>query len=930
MSFDSLKVACINIRSLLPKVYDLGVYVHSNKLDVIIVVETWLNSTIADGHLLIDDYVIIRNDRPAHGGGVAIYCRNSLAYSIIDTKKNIEEIFLLFRIGNAKLAIGGIYRPPKLNYKAFLDELESSLVSILPYCDKIFCGGDFNIDCLSDNPSTIYFLDFLESIDFKQLIDQPTRLTASTASLIDLFIVSDESLVVSKGVVGSGLSDHDFIHLTIKLSTYVRPSTTLSFRNFKAINFDEFNHDLGLIPFQHIFYMANINDKVEFFSSCLLSLFDKHVPVVTRTFRKTFAPWLTDNLKLMISLRERARSKFRQTKNPKDWDYYKSLRNITTKTVRLEKKAYISHVANTRDKKVLWSHLGRLGVTMKDHTNIPAHLKDPEKLNHYFVSPSKTVHSSRDRTINSYLASTKYRQKFSFVPVDVTSIFNIIKNIKSGAAGSDNVSLNMIKLCCPNVLPYITHIVNICLTEDVFPDNWGWAIVHPIPKVSKPSQFTDLRPISLLPILSKIFERIVAAQLSQYIKNENILPPTQSGFRAGYSCETALTDVTDNIHRATDNGLVTCLVLLDYSKAFDTVNVEVLLAILTHIGFTDNALRLIKMYFTNRRQSVRVDGLQSTPVAVLQGVPQGSVLGPILYTIYTFKLLSCLNYCKSHSYADDIQLQFSFKPSNWQMALNCINADLTSLYSTSIDHCLNINPDKTKAILFGPKRICNNLSNVFHLKINGKPISIVNSAKSLGLHLDNTFRYREQISRYIRSAYLNLKRLYPFRHILNQKIKKDLCESFVLSQFTFCCTVYHGGLDQYTAARVQRVQNSCLRFIYGIRKFDHISHKLKSAGWLNMQDRRLVQCLTFYHKIIISKSPPYLYNKIRFRTDVHNLTTRYRNLISPPLHKTTMFKRSFSYQIYSLYNDIPIDIKGSTLSSFKIKLKQFLSRRGNG
>lgn len=482
----------------------------------------------------------------------------------------------------------------------------------------------------------------------------------------------------------------------------------------------------------------------------------------------------------------------------------------------------------------------------------------------------------------------------------------------------------MIRLCCPLIIPHITHLVNSCLVEGVFPEIWKSALVCPLPKVSNPETLRDLRPISLLPVLSKVAERVISIQLTEYLSVFDVLPVTQSGFRPGYSCETALLKVTDDLIDAVDKGMLSCLVLLDFSHAFDTVNHSVLLAILEHIGFDATAVSLFRNYLINRSQSVRLNGSLSSPRTVLYGVPQGSILGPILFTIYTSNLLADLKYIKSHIYADDTQLYYSFPPSDWRVATSRVNEDLQQLFSKSLEHNLILNPAKSKVILFGPKRVCKEISTVFRVAINNINIPIVDKAKSLGLILDNTFRYRDQISLAIRNAYINLKKLFPFRHIFNEKVKRNLCDSFVLSQFSFCSPIYHACLDNISRNRIQKVQNACLRYIYGIRKFDHISHKLLSAQWLNMQNRRLLRILSLFHKIILTKTPPYLYNKIRYRTDVHNLLTRFRGRISPPVHKTVLFESSFTYQIYLLYNRLPLHFLSCSMSLFKSKIFQFL------
>lgn len=280
-------------------------------------------------------------------------------------------------------------------------------------------------------------------------------------------------------------------------------------------------------------------------------------------------------------------------------------------------------------------------------------------------------------------------------------------------------------------------------------------------------------------------------------------------------------------------------------------------------------------------------------------------------------------------YADDTQLYNSFHIEHYQQALLNINNDLNNIANVSQKHSLQINPLKSVILLFGSNNVLSELENRINLSINNTPIPVRAEARNLGLFMDNSFRYKTQLSNYIKQAYINLKLIYPHRKYLPTKIKSMLCETLVLSHFSFCSQVYGPSITADTVRRVQRVQNSCLRLVYGVRKFDHISHKLKESNWLSMQNRRTLQAACLYHKIITERRPPYLMQKISFRTDIHNLNLRYKGAITPPLHRTSLFESGFSYQISKVYNHIPLDIKNSSVKVFKSKFRQFLLNSQN-
>lgn len=427
--------------------------------------------------------------------------------------------------------------------------------------------------------------------------------------------------------------------------------------------------------------------------------------------------------------------------------------------------------------------------------------------------------------------------------------------------------------------------------------------------------------------MSKLVEKIMEVQFKSYLDQSNILPVIQSGFRPGFSCTTALLHITDDIIRAADEGRITALVLLDFSKAFDTINHNLLLEILHSCGVGVEALHLFQSYLTGRSQRVRFRGKLSNSKNSTTGVPQGSILGPLLFTVYTSQFVNYITHCNIHMYADDTQLYYSFYASEYERAEELINNDLEQLTIVSEDHCLLLNPRKSAVVLFGKKSECENLTTIFTLKVNQINIEITNCAKNLGLILDRTLRFRDQTSKNIQSAYSALRLLYPHRSYLDISTKRMLCETLVLSQFSYCAPIYGPCLDLDCAAKIQRVQKTCIRFIYGIRKYERVSHKLKDLNWLTMQNRRNLSSLCLFHKIITTHRPPYLYNKISFRSDIHNINVRSKGLLTPPLHKSVFFERSFSFTIYKLYNSVPDNLKNVGENRFKKEIARYLLQR---
>lgn len=275
--------------------------------------------------------------------------------------------------------------------------------------------------------------------------------------------------------------------------------------------------------------------------------------------------------------------------------------------------------------------------------------------------------------------------------------------------------------------------------------------------------------------------------------------------------------------------------------------------------------------------------------------------------------------CAQHYYADDTQVYLSFDIDESQQAIAALNVDLYELNEISRKHCLTLNPKKSIAIVFGRRGDREQFLETFSqsIKLNDQVIPFRSCVKNLGLHIDNDLRFTEHVSQAVKRAYAGLKLLYTNRHVFDKNTKTLLCNSLVLSHFNYCDVIYGPCLTAFDSNRVQKVQNSCLRLIHGIRKFQHISHAFELSEWLRMSDRRYIHSACMYHSILLNKTPPYLYNKITFRTDVHNVNIRFKHTLTTPIHYTELFKRAFSYNIVMIINGIPFDLKTCSIHSFK-------------
>lgn len=918
----------LNVRSLLNNFDIFKDQLNGLKLDILGVSETWLHRGVSDRAVAIENYSFIRCDRNTRvGGGVGIYISNEFEYTVIvcEVKDFIEHIWIRVKFDDKCLIVGNLYRPPNGSYHDFINHFEDKLINIFAQYDLILCFGDFNVNMLNiGTPHAIQLNNVLETFGLVQLISEPTRISRTASSLIDLVCYNSDD-VIEEGVRDVHISDHMLVYCKLALRNNHCSETACSYRALRRININNFQIDLENIPWHLIYETDDIESMVSFLATEILTLFNVHAPLkVVRHRVSAHCPWITDNVRLMKKLRNEALKRFRCTKDPNHWNYYKQLRNLTTSAIRSEKKAYLDYKFRNCNAKEKWTELKKLNLVNKKNKNIPTNLKNPNELNLFFTQIINRDVKPKQEIIDFYLNHPTQFGVFRFEQVTEEHVSNVILGLRSRAFGPDNINLSMIVLCCPFIIQYITYIINQCILKSYFPAKWQFANVIPIPKVKAPLEFGHLRSISILPVLSKVLEKIMEIQVRKYLTVHDIVPLKQSGFRPNFSCSTALSDIVDDIVSAHDINRATILVLLDYSKAFDMLNHQILGSILTSLGFHVSASSLVSSFLSHRTQRVVIDGEFSDILEVKSGVPQGSILGPLLYTIFTSNFIRYIKYSQYHLYADDTQIYISFNRDEVQLANFRINEDLENILRVSEDHLLQINPNKTVAMLFCSENSRDTLLEEIHLKLGGKPIAFESCTRNLGLFLDHKLKFGEHITSCLRKGFSALKLIYSQRHCLNLHTRMELCNSLVLSHFDYADSVYGPFLDTIGSRRIQKLQNACIRLICGIRRGGHVSHRLKDLGWLNMYNRRLLHSLCFYYKIIKYRCPPYLYNKLTFRTDVHNVNIRRKNLLTIPLHNKEMYKKSYSYLIACLINKFGVRDFSLSAPAFKRRMKSIV------
>lgn len=913
---NSLNVCHINARSLLNKIDIFRSIFEGTGVHIIMVSETWLSSDISDTMVRIPGYKVYRNDRRTMttGGGVALYIRIGIPATIVYNSENDEDIeMLLVRIktSSTNFLLGCIYIVNPTTRR--LQLLKSFLSPLVSCYEHILLGGDFNVDLLGPSNSVqLGFFRILKSFSLTPVnTSEPTRFGVSrngfSSSLLDLFIMPSNklNLIHRFGQLSlPGTSDHDLIYISINVHTLVPDLEPISYRDFKNCDIDMLLHAASTCPWNEIFSSGSIDDQLLNFNEITLRLFNSHIPIKSWVPKKNHIPYYDQNIKNLIINRNLAYDEWKRVRTLESRNCYVRLRNRVSLLIRQARKAYYAAQLNpSLSSKVFWNNIKKFGfmktnIDLNSDENMPS-CSDLNK--HFLTLPIRQPESNA-----SYVDELSYNPNvqsntFSFHNVFPSEVIKSIYDIKSNAVGMDMIDLRFIKMLLPVILPYITKMFNNILTTSTFPSLWKQAKIIPVPKAPNPS-ISDFRPISILPTLSKAFENIVHSQLCYHLNSNNLLYKYQSGFRSKHSTASALLNITDDIVCNIERKNCSVLILLDFSKAFDTVNHNILCNKLLHKYCLEPcATNLVRSYLSNRYQSVSLAGNTSDPMHVPSGVPQGSILGPLLFSLFINDLPECLSEADSHFYADDVQLHIKCPLLSLNETIGKLNDELDAISFWASRNYLKLNASKSQAIIITSKQ--NTLpTDLPEIKLNNDVIPFSNQVKNLGVIFNTTLSWNNHIDRIAGQVYSLLRKLWKFSSVTPLATKKKLVKGLIMPFFLYCDVVY-ASCDAADVSRLNVMFNDCTRYVYGRRRYDRVSDVSTSILNCSFNQYLLFRHLCFLHRLIVTQTPSYLCDRIVFARSSRTYT------LIVPRHSSRLRHNSYFVKVVTNWNSLPISVK---------------------
>ena len=793
---------------------------------------------------------------------------------------------------------------------------------LLLHPGPVFIMGDLNCNLLETSASAgkTRLLEMMRSYSLEQFVSQPTY---SSGSLLDVIICNSGDYVHRVCVSQCAFSPHCFIRALLHLpKCHSKPQHTRA-RLLKNIDRASLSYDLHLADWSGVFNSTSVADMWSHFTHRLLPILDHHAPVRTCRVRNPRPPAVTSaTLDLMAERRGVLRREGRS-------QAYRELDRRVRSAIRRDSRADIAERLREQGSSSLYRTVRPL-IAGKRSSAAPLPTATPDEINDFFVGVGPRV--AADLAGLGVPPDVPCRLPrvgacgFRVAGVTLPELRREVFSMKrSGACGSDGICIRILLLCFDSIGPVLLHMINTCLTSCDFPDPWKHSLVHPIFKSGDPAVISNYRPISIVPIMSKIIERLVRRQLSAYLSDNHLLSSSQHGFRIRHSTETALLSVTNRIFSNMDRGHVSLLCLLDLSKCFDVIPHSQLLSKLQIHGI-DPAW--FSSYLTGHTQSVCISSssghrILSKPLPNSMGVFQGSSLGPLLFTIFANGLSLHAPDAHVTQYADDTQVLISDVKQNLPGLILRMESSLSSLAAWFHAHGLKLNTSKTEILLLGTRQNTRGLSPV-SVRVGGGTIQESRCVKNLGVLFDRHLSWDAHVSDVVRKSVGLLIGLRHLSHFLPQHVMCTVVQALVVSRVRYCIPVYGNG-SASNDARLLKVINFATRVIAGLRKFDRVSRARGDLGLPTPRQLCDSQTVIAAHRVCAAGEPSDLAALFSTyaETRASQRETRQDGLLRPPSMRTAAGQRCFAYRAATLLNSMPDDTRQLERAAFRRAAVEF-------
>ena len=542
--------------------------------------------------------------------------------------------------------------------------------------------------------------------------------------------------------------------------------------------------------------------------------------------------------------------------------------------------------------------------------------------NEYFA----TIGIEIQRKLNINMPANDFRglTGFTFKPETEETVEKLIDRIKEDVAtGYDEIPAKLVKDAKAVISPVLTKIINIGYETATFPDCMKPAIIKAIHKKDDPDDISNYRPISILPVLSKVIERAATDQIIYQLESKNKLSNNQHAYRKNHSTKTCLFEVVNYLYKLMDLKRLTAIISLDLSKAFDSINHKLILHKLSKLGLSENTLLWIKSYLSNRKQRTKFESFLSKEDYVITGVPQGSILGPLLFICFTNDLFEAFpDECKIVAYADDTQIIINAE--NHTQLKSKIEDIIKTAQSWYSQNSMKNNITKTEIMIM--KHGNTNLSDdEISVENEGEHIKLTpqKSIKILGILIDDCLNWNKQVNNVKKKAFNTTRCLHRVNNLLPVKEKVNLYNALIVPHFDYADIIW-GGCSKKNANKLQLVQNFAAKSITGNKKSDSATASLKKLRFLTLQQRRIVHESTFAHKAILLINPKNINAEFAQYQPTSNTRNALNGKLNLPTHRSSKYAASPLYRSIKSWNAVPENIPTTNPKILKKSLQTFI------
>ena len=855
---DNPFISYLNINSLRGEKFNLlGGILSDIPLDILCIDETKLTVDFPDSLFNIDGYQFppYRRDRSSklscRGGGKLVLIKSGLITKRLNSYEtiNAETICIELNLSGRKWFILFAYRPESIDRNLFFDEIFICISKAIKKYDFIIIAGDLNVDM--DLPSTDvkgYMKDFCDTFDLTNLINKKTCTKKSEGSSLDVFLTNRPKCFQHTCVIETALSDHHKLIGSFLKSKFIKlPPKNIQYRDYKNFNENVFLEELASINFENIFH-DDVTDKYDILTTRFSALVDKHAPLKSKKVRGNNKPFVTKELRTAIMKRSRLRTKYNKWKSRENYVAYRIAKRECDRLTEIAKSDYFSRatdkgiLSNKEFWRVMKPALTNKGVISSDVIILEEDgelISDESKLveifnNHYInivetttgtppVSIGKPDDPSLDKdTVKNIIDNFKNHPCIlkirENVPLTTTVPFSlplatreemntILSKIDvTKSCGPDKIPPKFVKMSADILDKPMVEIINDIVLKSKFSERAKEANVPPIFKKSDRTSKLNYRPVSLLNIFSKILERWMKDKIEPFVNN--FLSTFISAYRKNHSSNHVLLRLLEEWKIHLDNKNFVGAILMDLSKAFDCIPHDLLIAKMNAYGFSFDTLVFFYSYLKRRRQNVKINNVFSAFQVLLSGVPQGSILGPILFNIFISDLFLWIEEATLHNFADDNTLSAFSK--SIQGLINILEKESEEAINWFKLNGMSVNPDKFHGIIINR---CGRHPDLHSINIAGSEITTEKIVNLLGIDIDFKLNFNNHISTLCKKSAGQLNAICRMGKHIKTREKEVLIQSFIQANFNYCPLVWF-FTSPGSLRKIERIQERALRILF--------------------------------------------------------------------------------------------------------------------